>query len=74
MAQVPQSFANHGRFDPPFHFFVVPVAGINFLVTLVYLFRSPSVLSAPIRSPLRSSASLRRRAFRTRWRKTSSRR
>jgi hypothetical protein len=25
-----QNFANHTRFFPPFHFFVVPVMGINF--------------------------------------------
>ncbi|SRR6266849_6043019 len=26
-----QTFANHGRFFPPFHFFVVPVMAINFV-------------------------------------------
>ena len=29
-----QSFRNHARFDPPFHFFVAPVLLINVLVTL----------------------------------------
>jgi hypothetical protein len=27
----PQSFKNHTRFDPPFHFFVAPVLLLNFL-------------------------------------------
>jgi hypothetical protein len=26
-----QNFANHGKFFPPFHFFVVPVMAINFV-------------------------------------------
>jgi Family of unknown function (DUF6526) len=26
-----QNFANHGKFSPPFHFFVVPVMAINFI-------------------------------------------
>ena len=26
-----QNFANHGKFFPPFHFFVVPVMAINFI-------------------------------------------
>ena len=32
-----QSFRNHTRFDPPFHFFVAPVLLINVLVTLAVL-------------------------------------
>jgi hypothetical protein len=34
-----QNFANHGRFYPPFHFFVVPVMGINLIWSLVRLWR-----------------------------------
>jgi len=26
-----QNFANHGKFFPPFHFFVIPVMAINFI-------------------------------------------
>ena len=34
MPEREQSFANHTRFFPPFHFFVLPVLGINFLYSL----------------------------------------
>jgi Family of unknown function (DUF6526) len=37
----PQSFASHVKFDPPFHFFVLPVFLINVLVVGYFLFRSP---------------------------------
>jgi len=32
MADKIQTYANHTRLDPPFHFFALPVAGINVLV------------------------------------------
>ena len=32
MAQAPQTFKNHARFFPLFHFFVAPVLMINFFV------------------------------------------
>lgn len=32
----PQTFANHTRFDPPFHFFLAPVFGIALVMTLVH--------------------------------------
>ncbi|MGD0647262.1 MAG: DUF6526 family protein [Acidobacteriaceae bacterium] len=33
MAQ-PQSFKNHTRFDPPFHFFILPVLLLNLIVSI----------------------------------------
>jgi Family of unknown function (DUF6526) len=37
----PQTFANHAKFDPPFHFFVLPVLGLNVLVVGFLLFLYP---------------------------------
>ena len=34
-----QTLANHGKFYPPFHFFTVPVMGINLIWSLVRLWR-----------------------------------
>ena len=42
----PQSFANHTRLDPLFHFFALPVFGINFFLTIWNLFRNFSFTSA----------------------------
>lgn len=39
MERTPQNYANHAKYDPPFHFFLVPVALINVIVAVVYLFR-----------------------------------
>jgi Family of unknown function (DUF6526) len=41
----PQTFANHTRYDPPFHFFVLPVFLITFLASIVFLVRHPSIHS-----------------------------
>ncbi len=41
-----QSFASHAKFDPSFHFFVLPVLLINVIVIIVQLFRTPTVLGA----------------------------
>ncbi len=41
----PQTLANHARFDPPFHFFVLPVFLITFLASIVFLVRHPSIHS-----------------------------
>ena len=38
-----QSFANHAKFDPPFHFFVLPVLLINVILVGYYLFRFPGL-------------------------------
>ena len=34
----PQSYANHKRLDPPFHFFVLPVLGFALVLTLIHFF------------------------------------
>jgi len=36
--KVPQTFANHTRFDPAFHFFVLPVLFLGLLLALVHFF------------------------------------
>ena len=41
----PQNFANHARFDPPFHFFVLPVFAISWIVSVVVLVRHPRFYS-----------------------------
>jgi hypothetical protein len=43
MANQTQSFSNHAKFDPPFHFFVLPVFLINILVVGYLLFRHPGI-------------------------------
>ena len=37
----PQTFANHTRWHPPFHFFVVPVLLINFVWSIVQFVMNP---------------------------------
>jgi Family of unknown function (DUF6526) len=44
--KVPQSLANHARFDPPFHFFVLPVFAITVIITLVHLVMHPGLHAA----------------------------
>ncbi len=34
----PQTFANHTRWDPLFHFFVLPVFGLGVILTLIHFF------------------------------------
>lgn len=43
MPQTAQSFANHTRWLPPFHFFVLPVFLVNFLYTAWLTWSAPSV-------------------------------
>jgi len=38
---VPQTYANHRRYDPPFHVFIFGVLAISLLVSLWQLVRSP---------------------------------
>ena len=46
MAEKAQSVANHVRFDPLFHFFVLPVFGLTLVVAVVDLVRHPSLWTA----------------------------
>jgi hypothetical protein len=34
----PQTLANHTRFDPPFHFYILPIFGIALIMTIVHFF------------------------------------
>lgn len=38
MAEKPQTFADHTRFDPLFHFFLLPVFGIAVIMSLIHFF------------------------------------
>ena len=42
----PQNFSNHTRYDPLFHFFVLPVLSLLLLAAIVHLFRFPGLHSA----------------------------
>ena len=42
MAQTPQTYKNHARFFPLYHFFVAPVLMINVLNTLRHLYNRPA--------------------------------
>ena len=44
--RVPQNLSNHTRFDPPFHFFILPVFAITLIMTIVHLVRRPGLHSA----------------------------
>ena len=46
MAEKPQSYANHVRWFPPFHFFVLPVLLAHVLNTLRHLWLAPSLSTA----------------------------
>ena len=41
MATTPQTFANHTRWQAPFHFFVIPVMLINFIWAIVIFVKGP---------------------------------
>jgi hypothetical protein len=40
--QTPQTFSNHARFDPPFHFFAIPVMAITLVIVIWNLIKNPS--------------------------------
>jgi hypothetical protein len=37
----PQTLANHVRLDPPYHYFVLPVLAITWIVSIVFALRHP---------------------------------
>jgi len=41
-----QDFSHHTRFDPPFHFFILPVFAISLIAVIVHLVRRPGLHSA----------------------------
>src|ERR1700681_3657036 len=41
MADTQQTYANHTRWHPPFHFFVIPVMLINFIWSIVEFVKGP---------------------------------
>lgn len=41
-----QNFSNHTRYDPVFHFFILPVFAITVIATIVHLVRRPGLHSA----------------------------
>ena len=43
MPDVPQTYENHTRWQAPFHFFVAPVLGTNFIIAGVQFFRAPGL-------------------------------
>ncbi|HLW55494.1 MAG TPA: DUF6526 family protein [Candidatus Angelobacter sp.] len=46
MSEKPQNFAHHTKFDPSFHFLLVPVFLLNIIVVAILLFRYPSLTGA----------------------------
>jgi len=42
----PQSYSHHTRWDPPFHFFILPVFAIALIGFIIHVFRHPSIHSA----------------------------
>ena len=45
MAQAPQSFANHNRFDPMFHFVLIPLSLSAIIMSVILLVRHPCMTS-----------------------------
>ena len=43
--QTTQTYANHTRWDPVYHFFVVPVTGINVVVAIWNLVKNQSLMA-----------------------------
>jgi len=43
--QAPQTFANHGRFDPLFHFVALPVFALTLIISVILLVKNPGWLT-----------------------------
>ena len=43
MADTAQNFANHSKYDPPFHFLLVPLMGVNIVAAIIHLVRHPGL-------------------------------
>ncbi len=46
MAEAPRNFSNYKRYDPLFHFFILPVLAITLIMAIVHLVRRPGLRSA----------------------------
>jgi alkylhydroperoxidase/carboxymuconolactone decarboxylase family protein YurZ len=44
--KMPQTFANHARFDPVFHFILAPLTIIAFVLSIVIMVRTPGLSAA----------------------------
>jgi hypothetical protein len=40
----PQTLANHMKIDPPFHYFILPVFAISWIVSVIFVVRHPNFL------------------------------
>ena len=43
MADTAQNFANHTKYDPAFHFFLLPVMGVSLVSAIIHLVRQPGL-------------------------------
>ncbi|HZE27238.1 MAG TPA: DUF6526 family protein [Terriglobales bacterium] len=43
--KVPQNLANHGRFDPLYHFFALPVTALTVIVAIIHFVQRPNWFS-----------------------------
>ena len=46
MSPTPQSYANHRRFFPIFHYFAIPILLANVVVSVIHAIRQPSAFTA----------------------------
>ena len=46
MSPTPQSYVNHRRFFPIFHYFAIPILLVNVVVSVIHAIRQPSAFTA----------------------------